>query len=270
VRNRPTSIPRRFAPALLCFFLVLPFAHAQTVQTSPAETKQPAYDVFTIKPNKSGSGSSGLHSKGDSLTATNITVKQLIQQAFSIRENLIFGIPGDIDSARFDIQAKVVDPDLDAIRKLSNKQEGEMLLPLLTERFHLKTHTETRTLPVYELIVIPSGPKFKPSATDSKGPDTSINGRKDHTDLTARSLSMTVFADILSSQVPRTVIDKTGLAGSYDLTLQWSREDSSTTDTDTAPSLFTALPEQLGLKLQPAKGPVETLVVDHVEMPSDN
>jgi uncharacterized protein (TIGR03435 family) len=81
---------------------------------------------------------------------------------------------------------------------------------------------------------------------------------------------MALFADILTNQVPRTVIDKTGLAGNYDLTLQWSREDSSTTDTDPAPSIFTALPEQLGLKLQPAKGPVETLVVDHVEMPSEN
>ena len=84
---------------------------------------------------------------------------------------------------------------------------------------------------------------------------------------------MAFFADPFSptrEKAARNVIDKTGLAGNYDLTLQWSREDSSTPDTDSAPSIFTALPEQLGLKLQPAKGPVETLVVDHVEMPSDN
>jgi uncharacterized protein (TIGR03435 family) len=97
-----------------------------------------------------------------------------------------------------------------------------------------------------------------------------VNGRNDHTDITANNLSMMLFADILSRQVQRTVIDKTGLAGSYDLTLQFSREDNRDADVDSAPSIFTALPEQLGLKLQPAKGPVETLVVDHVEMPSEN
>jgi uncharacterized protein (TIGR03435 family) len=123
---------------------------------------------------------------------------------------------------------------------------------------------------VYELVVIQGGPKFKPTASDAHGPNTSVNGRNDHTDLTARNLSMALFSDILSDQVQRTVIDKTGLTGSYDLALQWSREDSRDADVDTAPSIFTALPEQLGLKLQPAKGPVETLVVDHVEMPSEN
>jgi uncharacterized protein (TIGR03435 family) len=263
----------RLASTLLTLAIALPLAHAQTATTPPAasaEVKPIAYDVFTIKPNTSGSGSSGSHSKGDSFTATNISVKQLLQQAFGIRQDLISGIPGTIDSARFDIQAKVVDPDLDAIRKLNSKQAGAMLLPMLTERFLLKTHPEIKTLPVYELVVIPGGPKFKPAASDAKGPNTSVNGRNDHTDLTAHNLSMTLFADILPRQVPRTVIDKTGLAGNYDLTLQWSREDSTNADADTAPSIFTALPEQLGLKLQPAKGPVETLVVDHVEMPSEN
>jgi uncharacterized protein (TIGR03435 family) len=254
--------------AFLLLALTLPLAHGQT--SAAPETKAPVYDVFTIKPNKSGSGSSGSHSHDDNFNATNISIKQLLQLAFGMRPDLISGIPGNIDSARFDIQAKVVDPDPEAFKKLTSKQIGEMLMPMLTERFDLKTHMETRTLPVYELVVVSSGPKFKPSPTDAKDAGTSINGKRDHTDLKARSLTMALFADILSTQVPRTVIDKTGLAGSYDLDLQWSREDSSTTDTDSAPSIFTALPEQLGLKLQPAKGPVETLVVDHVEMPSDN
>lgn len=263
----------RLVSLLLTPVVALPLVRAQTAGTQPAaitEARQPVYDVFTVKPNKSGSGSSGMHIVNDSLTATNVTLRQLLQQAFSIRQDLIFDVPSAIDSARFDIQAKVVEPDLDAIRKLSNKQMGAMLLPLLVECFHLETHPETRTLPVYELVVLPGGPKFKPTASDAHGPDTSVNGRNDHTDLTARNLSMALFAGILSDQVQRTVIDKTGLAGNYDLSLQWSREDSRDANVDTAPSIFTALPEQLGLKLQPAKGPVETLVVDHVEMPSEN
>jgi uncharacterized protein (TIGR03435 family) len=253
--------------------IALPLARAQTAATPPAataETKQPAYDVFTVKLNKSGSGSSGSDSGGDTFTATNITMKQLLGQAFDIRQELIFGVPSTIDSARFDIQAKVVDPDLDAIHKLNGKQQGAMLLPLLVECFHLETHTEIKALPVYELIVVPGGPKFKLAASDAHGSGTHVNGRNDHTDITANNLSMMLFADILSRQVQRTVIDKTGLAGSYDLTLQFSREDNRDADVDSAPSIFTALPEQLGLKLQPAKGPVETLVVDHVEMPSEN
>ncbi len=265
-------MPKLRLTILLSLALTPLLANAQTTAApqAAAETKLPTYDVYTIKPNKSGSGSSGTHSGGDTFTGTNITLNQLLQHAFRIRQDLIFGLTGAIDSARIDIQAKVVDPDIDAIRKLNNKQSGAMLMPMLTERFHLKTHFETKTMPVYELVVIPTGPKFKPTASDAKGHGTSINGRNNHMELTANNLSMKLLADILSNQVSRTVIDKTGLTDSYDCTLQWSREESSTTDTDVSPSIFTALPEQLGLKLQSAKGPVETLVVDHIEMPSEN
>ena len=177
----PASIHLRHRYLTLLLALALPLAHAQP--PTPPRNKLPAYDVFTIKPNKSGSGSSGSHSHDDNFSADNISIKQLLQLAFGMRPDLISGIPGNIDSARFDIQAKVVDPNPDAFKKLTSKQAGEMLMPMLTERFHLKTHMETRTLPVYDLVVIPSGPKFKPAAADAKGPNTSINGRNDHTDL---------------------------------------------------------------------------------------
>jgi uncharacterized protein (TIGR03435 family) len=131
----------------------------------------------------------------------------------------------------------------------------------------LKAHTETKILPVYELVVIKGGPKFKQSAGDSTGSrGTSIHNRE----LTAHDIPMRSFASTLEGQVHRTVIDKTGLEGSYDLTLKWSPDDATSTQTDSAPIIFTALQEQLGLKLQAAKGPVETLVVDHAEMPSEN
>jgi uncharacterized protein (TIGR03435 family) len=103
----------------------------------------------------------------------------------------------------------------------------------------------------------------------SKGPHTDMHSGKGTMELAAGGLSMATFAKILTGQVNRTVIDKTGLAGGYELALKWAKDDNPD-ETSEVPSIFTALQEQLGLKLQPAKGPVETLVVDHVEMPSEN
>lgn len=236
----------------------------QAENTTP---KPPAYDVVSIKPNKSGSSSLDIDTSNHTYSATNISLKKLLENAYDIKEDLISGVSGPVASARFDIEAKIVEPDADALKKLSAREQGAMLLPFLMERFQLKAHTETKTLPVYELIAIKSGPKFKQSAGDSTGNrGTSIHNRE----LTAHDIPMTSFARTLEGQLHRTVIDKTGLTGSYDFTLRWSPEDGSNAQTDSAPSIFTALQEQLGLKLQSAKGPVETLVVDHAEMPSEN
>ena len=133
----------------------------------------------------------------------------------------------------------------------------------------MKAHTETKILPVFELVVIKDGPKFKQSEDDKKGSGTSIHGDHNGSELAAHDISMTDLASSLTNQVHRTVIDKTGLAGKYDLGMKWTGDDSAT-QSDVGPSIFTALQEQLGLKLQSAKGPVETLVVDSVEMPSEN
>jgi uncharacterized protein (TIGR03435 family) len=249
---------------LACLFLILPLAHAQPPATP--ETKAPTYDVVTIKPNKSGGNGWGINTNNDSFSTNNVSIRNLLQTAYGIKEDLISGVPGPLDSLHFDIQAKIV--DYDSSVKLTQQQRQQMLLPILTDRFHLKAHTETKTLPVYELVVVPGGPKFKPSppSDGKRGSGTTIRNHE----LSVHDRTMESFASTLTDQVKRTVIDKTGLPGNYDFSLKWSAEDSPTADTDTAPSIFTALPEQLGLKLQPAKGPVETLVVDHVETPSDN
>ncbi len=255
--------------------ITLSTALAQTnaAQSEPAAQAEntaatlPAYDVVSIKPNKSGSGSLDIATNDDTYSAKNISLKKLLENAYGIKEDLVSGLSGPIASAHFDVEAKIVEPAPDALKGLSAKQRGAMLLPLLAERFQLKAHTETKTLPIYELVVIKGGPKFKQSAGDSTGSrGTSIHNRE----LTAHDIPMQSFASTLEGQVHRTVIDKTGLAGSYDLTLKWSPDDATSTQTDSAPAIFTALQEQLGLKLRPTKGPVETLVVDHAEMPSEN
>jgi len=242
-------------------------------QAASVEAKVPVFDVVSIKPNRSGSGSMGIETHNDSYSATNVSLKRLLQDAYGIREDLISGVPGWAESTGFDIKAKVVDPNLDELRKLSAEQRRSMLQSFLADRFQLKVHIETKELPVYELVVAKGGPKFHEAASSkgvadaSKTPGMWIHNNE----LTATAIPLTSLAAMLSRQLHRTVLDKTGLSGEYDLDLKWAPEDGQDPSPDSsAPSIFTALQEQLGLKLQSSRGPVETLVVDRVEMPSEN
>jgi uncharacterized protein (TIGR03435 family) len=260
----------------LAFASIASVAHSQSpsVQSSSTvKTEAPAYDVMTIKPNKSGSGGTSYDGHGASFNAQNLSLKMLLQYTYDLNEDSIVGIPSQLDAKRFDIDAKIVEPDLDALKKLSGKQGRLMLLPLLTERFQLKTHMETRPGSIYELVVAKGGSTLKPSEDQTSRADgslgTSSNGRSSK--ITAKCMPIASLAKVLADQLHRPVVDKTALAGNYDLTLQWSLDDAPvSTDADSAPSIYTAVQEQLGLKLQPAKGPVEVLVVDHAALPSDN
>lgn len=259
-----------------------------------ADVKVPAFDVVSVKPNKSDSGMVRIMAKPDGYAASNVSLKMLIQNAYGIREDLISGAPSWADSARFDIDAKVAGSDVDALKKLSPEQRRLVLRPLLADRFKLKIHTETKQLPVYELVVAKGGSKLKEAtagdtyANGIKGLDGVGRGglmRVGRGQLTAQAVPMTSLANMLSQQLQRTVLDKTGLTGKYDLELTWTPDQGAdpmfkgpegspqrgdAAPDSSGPSIFTALQEQLGLKLQSAKGPVETLVIDHVEMPSEN
>ena len=259
-----------------------------------ADVKVPVFDVVSVKPNKSDNGRMRIMFNPDGYSATNVSLKQLIQMAYGIRQDLISGGPGWVESAGYDFDAKVAGPDVDALKKLSPEQRRSMLQPALADRFKLKVHTETKQLPVYELVVAKGGSKLKEAspgdtyANGIKGPDgTSRAGmmRFGPGQLTAQAVPMTSLANMLSQQLQRTVLDKTGLTGKYDLELSWTPDQGSDpmfkgpegspqrgdgAPDSSGPSIFTALQEQLGLKLQSAKGPVETLVIDHVEMPSEN
>jgi uncharacterized protein (TIGR03435 family) len=261
-------------------------------QTATTEVKVPAFDVVSIKPDKSESGMIRFMGKPDGYSATNVSLKMLIASAYGIREDLISGEPGWAHSARYDIDAKVAGADVDDLKKLSNDQRRSMLQPLLADRFKLKVHTETKQLPVYELVVAKGGSKLKeaaPADTDgnaTKGPDGPGRGgmmRMSRGQVTGQAIPIASLVNVLSRQLQQTIIDKTGLTGKYDVELQWADEHSDPMfkgpdgspraeppPDSTGPSIFTALQEQLGLKLQSTKGPVETLVVDHAEMPSEN
>lgn len=239
-------------------------ACAQTAAVAPS-TKPLEYDAVSIKPNNSGSGSVRQSTNNDRLTDTNVSLEMLLEAAYGVNEDAISGIDGPLKTARFDIAAKISDFDADAIKDVPEAERAAMLQSLLAEYFHLKVHTETRTLSVYEMVAMPGGIKFKVSIPGGSSGHMGIH----NTQMTAIGIPLTSLTRSLSTMLHRTVIDKTGLTGLYDFTLNWSRDDGSEPDSQW-PSIFTALQEQLGLKLESAKGPVETLVIDHVEMPSAN
>jgi uncharacterized protein (TIGR03435 family) len=234
----------------------------------------PVYDAAVIKVNNTLSHNSQTDIDDATFQATNVTLKHLLVNAFGIREEQISGLPGWAESTRWDVNAKVTDPDMKVIEKLSREQRQQMLAAMLIERFHLKTHIEVKTLPVYELVVAKSGSKLQVSkvSPDKIGPgDMTVK----NTDMTATGVTMEDFAANISYPLDRTVIDKTGLAGRYDFRLRWTPDSVANSGTDNGaadapPVIFTAIEEQLGLKLQPGKGPVNTLVVDSVERPTEN
>ena len=247
-----------------------------TAQQSAAAIP-PRYDVIAIHQNKSGSYGVALHIQNATLVAMNIDLANLVSNAYNIRPGLISGFPEWANSARFDIDAKVTDASADSLHKLSEDQRRSMLLALLTDRFHLRAHFEPRILPVYNLVVTKDGPKFKEhpavSPQSESGPGSNPKPGSiqfGNSEMTATSIPIHNLVWNLSYRVGREVIDKTGLIGTYDFTLKWTPTQPEGETDNNAPDLFTALEEQLGLKLEPSKGPVDTLVVDHVEMPTEN
>ncbi len=219
------------------------------------------------------SSSSGTHTYNNIFTASNVSIRELLQQSFNIRQELISGLPSWAEGARFDISAKIVDLDMEALRKLKRPQREMMLRSLLVERFGLKWHIETKSLPIYEMVVAKGGAKLKPNP-ETSNPNGSMSTKNN--DFTAHNIQLISLAELLSDELQRPVRDKTGLDGRYDFELKWSRDESSAAPSgdsnagDALPSFFTALQEQLGLKLQPAQGPVDTLVIDHLEVPTEN
>jgi bla regulator protein BlaR1 len=237
-----------------------------------AVTSPILYDVATIKPNTTLSGNMSWGSHADSFTATNASVKILLENAYDIRDELISGLPAWALSAQYDVVAKVSDADLAALKKLSDDEQRAMVRQLLQERFHIKAHIEVKTLPVFDLLVAKEGIKFKPfvPTEGEKGGDMTMNWKDHNLTLTAHGIEMSNLAYSLCGSVGRTVTDKTHLLGKYDVSLKWLSNDAPAGGDDAAPPIFTALQDQLGLKLVSTKGPVETLVIDNISQPTEN
>jgi len=199
---------------------------------------------------------------------------QLMRFAFQIQEFQVSGQPSWFNTERFDIAARA--PRGVAADKADAWQE--MLGTLLVDRFKLTYHVEPREQSVYELIVSRNGHKLKPAPrTDCVPPVPGQCGfRASVGQLIGDQVTMEAFATRLSRSLGQTVVNKTSLEGAFDFLLQWTPDLMAALPADPVaprgggPSIFTALQEQLGLRLEPAKGPVEVFVIDHVERPSEN
>ncbi len=219
---------------LLAALAGIVFTLAVSAQNLPPDKKaRPlAYDIISIKINKSGSGQWHLNTSGASFTAQNITLKELLQFVYETKEYLISGISGPIDSMHFDIKAKVL--DLNGQPKPTDKQLTQMMQPVLAERFHLQLHKATRTVPLYELMLMPGGPKLK-KAEDQLNGNMNMKFQDTAYEFDVHGMSLQSFADTLADQIHRPVTDKTGLADHYDFTLKWTSNDSGSAPTDAAP-----------------------------------
>jgi uncharacterized protein (TIGR03435 family) len=224
---------------------------------------QPRFEVASIKPSADPSpNSSGSNTGKGRLSMTNVTLKRCIMGAYGLGPNLIAGGPDWMDTDRFVIAAK-------AEEAVGDHALMAMLQTLLAERFRLAVHRETRTAPAYLLEVAKNGPKLEKAET---GGSSTSNGRGN---IEVKATTLERFAEVLSRQMDLPVVDRTGLEGIFNMKLQWTPESKPAKPEDGSPrepglSVFTAIQEQLGLRLRVQKAPVEMLVVDHAEKPSEN
>lgn len=277
----------RRSRAVTAFLILSGCAIAQT-------DVHPEFEVASIKPAAPDARGMYIRPIAGGITITNMTLKEMMAMAYRTQPFQISGGPAWFDSARYDIAAKSETPP----------KQGEiplMLQALLADRFHLTLHRETKALPIYALVMARKDGKIGPRLTESKeggcsGPDPSkpppppepgkpatlgCGGMMIPRRLTASSVPLANLAPALSRMLGRTVVDKTGLAGKFDISLEWTPDETQAMQLPpdapkpppsdaTGPSIFTALQEQLGLKLESQKGPAEIFVIERAEKPLEN
>jgi uncharacterized protein (TIGR03435 family) len=223
------------------------------------------FEVVSIKLNRSDDRGGGMRPVAGGFSARNLSVNMLIQSAYKLKPWQISGGPGWVMTDRYDIEAKTEGNP-------SFQEKLEMCRPLLADRFQLKFHRETRQMPAYSLTVAKNGPKLQATASGVPGYIRPGRGL-----LEGKGVNMRMLADFLGGSLGQSVTDKTGVIGDFDIRLEWTptegeldyKYDDRPIDSN-ASSIFTAILEQLGLKLEASKGPIEVLVIDHVERPSAN
>jgi uncharacterized protein (TIGR03435 family) len=287
MRNRPASQLSMFG----AFQQILVLLCGVNAIGSPAQPPT-EFEVASVKPNHSGTTTMKFPVPAEGrFRATNFPLKALVSFAYGVLGSQIAGAPDWINSERFDVEGRAADTNI------TREQYQQMLRSLLEERFKLNVHRETKNLPAYELVVTKTGLRLKaadPQACEPAGGNRDQNAGKGtglscgafftgQTSLDGRSMSMGAFCNALGIVLGRPVSDHTGLQGVFDIHLEFDPEGVSTgngspglsTDPDkpdgTQPSIFSAVQQQLGLKLQSHKEPTEVLVVDRLErLPTAN
>jgi bla regulator protein blaR1 len=253
-----------------------PIAEASARPKAMAADAPLAFEVATIKPSRPDAQGKGITMRGPREVVTiNTTLNDLITFAYGVHVRQITGGPAWLDSEHYDITAK---PEAEGAP--NRKQIEGMLQKLLADRFQLSFHRDKKELSVYAVVVGKTGPKLTKSAADPNGlPGLGFAGLGK---LVARNANMKDFSDLLQATVlDRPVVDQTGLPGRWDFTLNWTPDEFQfaglgvkvpppSDKPDAPPDLLTAIQQQLGLKLEATKAPVEILAIDKVEKPSAN
>jgi len=263
------------------------FVLAQSDAAQPAAPR-PVFEVASIKPHTSDDRRFMISpSTGGRFNASGAPLKMLVSIAYKVQDYQISGGPSWIDSDRWDIVAKTEDG--------SNSKWIECLQALLEDRYKLTIRRETREMPIYALVVAKAGPKLRVSEGDCPprppGPPPppapgklptppcgNMFGGPNH--ISGMKVPLSEVAPFLSRILGRVVVDKTGLTAKYDIELDWAPDQNfaglgpgdpgQAPPDNSGPSIYSALQEQLGLRLESQKGPVEVLIIDHVEKPSEN
>jgi bla regulator protein blaR1 len=253
----------------LCASFALLFAISVFGQ-APAAQK---FEVATVKLTDPNFGGILIQLPGGTLSLRGFTLVDLIAFAYDVDNRQVFSVPKALESERYDVVGKAEKP-----LTMASTETKPMVQALLAERFQLKIHRETREIPIYVMTVAKGGHKMKARTAGDDGPPTSLLFRG--ANVPGRNATMAMLAGGLQKLVlDRPVIDKTGLTGNYDFDLSWRPDGTqfggrggtlpAASDPDRA-DIFTALQEQLGLKLEAQKGPGEVVVVDKAEKPSEN
>jgi len=234
--------------------------------------QSPAFEAASVRLNLSGVDHGAISLLPGRVTVKNITLKGLMRYAWDVRDLQISGGPAWLDSDRWDIAAT-------AGREITEDERKEMLQTLLLDRFRMTIRRETKELPVYTLVVGKNGSKLKPNTDGRKSRFSMEASDKGLARLAGEDVSVHRLAVVLVGQVGRNVIDRTGLEGNFDFTLEWVPDPANMPMINGAKpdgsglngaSIFTAVQEQLGLKLEATKGPVEILVIERAEKATEN
>jgi len=231
----------------------------------------PSFDVAVIKPADPANARYGMgfSANGKTLTIDGLTPRQIIREAYGVFPDQVSAGPSLVNSGWIDSQSYDITAKAEGEAPITREQSNLMFRQLLFDRFDLKIHRETKPITVYSLVVEKNGPKLKTGGAAGPYLSGPAPGR-----LVGTRASMAFLARALGGSLGRPVIDDTGLNGQYDFTLSWSPDDVRARNAEAAdpsgPSLFTALQDQLGLKLESKKAPVEVIVIDHIGKPSPN
>jgi uncharacterized protein (TIGR03435 family) len=272
------SVRKRFL--LEGWFLVVTvlvtFPRISMPQTPPpmAVDADPSYEVATIKPSRPD-GHRVVQVQGVRLFTANTSLVDLMMFAYGVHSLQITGGPGWMKTEKFDV---LMQPNMPG--RPSTVQMRSILRKLLADRFKMTFHHAQKELPVYSIVAAKGGPKLTPTAAESVAANTAAIGfSKDA--MVVSNATMAEFASLMQRYVAldRPIVDHTGISGKYDFKLSWTPDRSQfngnpiwpiTNDANSPPDLYTAIQEQLGLKLQPIKEPTDVLVIDSVERPSEN